>query len=151
MKRTITSLVLLCGISLLSIAQGTKMSREEYIEKYAKLAVQEMQRVGIPASITLAQACLESSNGNSDLSIASNNHFGIKCLSSWQGKRRRQRRMFPRLWQSLWFIHWPLKFPAKRSTICVFIWIWQKRLHFVGIRSETCRLRYESWLSENAH
>lgn len=87
MKRTITSLVLLCCISLLSIAQGTKMSREEYIEKYAKLAVQEMQRVGIPASITLAQACLESSNGNSDLSIASNNHFGIKCHSSWQGKR----------------------------------------------------------------
>ena len=64
-----------------------KMTREEYIEKYAKLAVQEMYRVGIPASITLAQACLESNNGNSDLSIASNNHFGIKCHSSWQGKR----------------------------------------------------------------
>lgn len=69
------------------VAQKAKFTREEYIEKYAKLAVQEMQRVGIPASITLAQACLESNNGNSELSVASNNHFGIKCHKSWQGKR----------------------------------------------------------------
>lgn len=87
MKRKVSFLVLLFCICAASFAQNGKMTREEYIEKYAKLAVQEMHRTGIPASITLAQACLESSNGNSELSIASNNHFGIKCHKSWQGKR----------------------------------------------------------------
>lgn len=62
-------------------------TREEYIQKYRTLAVHEMQRCGIPASIKLAQACLESSNGNSELSRKSNNHFGIKCKSNWTGKR----------------------------------------------------------------
>lgn len=79
--------IVLCVCCCFEMAFSQKMTREEYIEKYAKLAVQEMQRTGIPASITLAQACLESNNGNSDLSVASNNHFGIKCHSSWQGKR----------------------------------------------------------------
>lgn len=45
-----------------------------------------MKRSGIPASIKMAQACLESSNGNSELSQKSNNHFGIKCKSNWTGK-----------------------------------------------------------------
>ena len=61
-------------------------SREEYIDRYRVLAIMEMQRSGVPASITLAQACLESNNGNSRLSKASNNHFGIKCKSYWTGK-----------------------------------------------------------------
>lgn len=87
MKKIVSSLIVLCCVFTNLLAQHTKMTREEYIEKYAKLAVQEMHRVGIPASITLAQACLESGNGNSDLSIASNNHFGIKCHSSWKGKK----------------------------------------------------------------
>ncbi|MFW5851161.1 MAG: glucosaminidase domain-containing protein [Bacteroidota bacterium] len=64
-----------------------KLSREEYISQYAPLAVEEMGRTGVPASITLAQACIESANGNSDLSVAANNHFGIKCHSSWKGKK----------------------------------------------------------------
>ncbi|MEN6454102.1 MAG: glucosaminidase domain-containing protein [Prolixibacteraceae bacterium] len=62
-------------------------SRQEYIEIYRELAVLEMQRTGVPASITLAQACLESGNGNSELSRKSNNHFGIKCKNTWNGKR----------------------------------------------------------------
>lgn len=62
-------------------------SRKEYIERYRELAVLEMQRTGVPASITLAQACLESNNGNSELSRKSNNHFGIKCKNTWNGKR----------------------------------------------------------------
>ncbi len=62
-------------------------SRQEYIEMYRELAILEMQRTGVPASITLAQACLESSNGNSDLSRKSNNHFGIKCKTTWNGMR----------------------------------------------------------------
>ncbi|QIA10021.1 LysM peptidoglycan-binding domain-containing protein [Draconibacterium halophilum] len=46
-----------------------------------------MNRSGIPASITIAQGCLESGNGNSELSRKSNNHFGIKCKKSWKGKK----------------------------------------------------------------
>jgi len=61
--------------------------REQYIKKYRVLAISEMQRSGIPASITLAQACLESNNGISILSRKSNNHFGIKCKSTWNGRK----------------------------------------------------------------
>ncbi len=73
-------------LSLVTMAQRIN-SREEYIQTWRTLAVSEMQRTGVPASITLAQACLESGNGNSELSMKSNNHFGIKCKSTWTGKR----------------------------------------------------------------
>ncbi len=63
------------------------MTRQEYIEKYKDLAIKEMKRSGVPASITLAQGMLESNNGNSRLAIKANNHFGIKCHSSWTGKK----------------------------------------------------------------
>lgn len=69
--------------SVLTAASQT--TRKEYIERYQLLAVGEMIRTGIPASITMAQACLESSDGNSPLSKISNNHFGIKCKSTWTG------------------------------------------------------------------
>ncbi len=62
------------------------MSREEYIKTFSELAMKEMARVGIPASITLAQGCLESNNGNSTLATRGNNHFGIKC-HEWTGKK----------------------------------------------------------------
>lgn len=62
-----------------------------YVEKYKDLAVIEMHRSGIPASITLAQALHESGVGNSDLAIYANNHFGIKCKSYWQGKTYKHR------------------------------------------------------------
>jgi len=68
-------------------AQKTEFSREEYIQKYYKLAISEMERSGIPASITLAQGCWESQNGNSILATDGNNHFGIKCKSEWTGKK----------------------------------------------------------------
>jgi hypothetical protein len=64
----------------------SQTTRKEYIEQYQLLAIEEMNRSGIPASIKMAQACLESSNGNSPLSKMSNNHFGIKCKSTWTGK-----------------------------------------------------------------
>ena len=64
-----------------------QMSREQYIEKYNGLAIIQMSSNGIPASIILAQAILESQNGNSDLASKSNNHFGIKCHSSWTGDK----------------------------------------------------------------
>lgn len=69
-----------------SVKAHMPSSREEYIEKYSDLAIKEMHRTGIPASITLAQAVLESGNGNSTLARNSNNHFGIKCHSDWKGK-----------------------------------------------------------------
>ncbi|NEQ48851.1 MAG: LysM peptidoglycan-binding domain-containing protein, partial [Leptolyngbya sp. SIO3F4] len=69
------------------VAQSESLTRSEYIEKYKPLAIRNMREHRIPASITLAQACLESNNGNSELAKRSNNHFGIKCHSTWKGKR----------------------------------------------------------------
>jgi hypothetical protein len=57
-----------------------------YINNYKDLAISEQQRSGVPASITLAQGIHETLAGTSDLVIASNNHFGIKCKDDWNGK-----------------------------------------------------------------
>ena len=62
-----------------------KITVDEYINTYKDLAISEMQRSGIPASITLAQGILESGNGNSRLAVVGNNHFAIKC-HGWEGK-----------------------------------------------------------------
>jgi hypothetical protein len=56
-----------------------------YIEKYKDVAIAEMKRSGIPASIIMAQAMLESASGLSELSQKANNHFGLKCTSQWTG------------------------------------------------------------------
>lgn len=66
---------------------GQNLTREQYINKYKDIAVTQMHKHKIPASITLAQACLESDNGNSTLARKANNHFGIKCHNAWKGKR----------------------------------------------------------------
>lgn len=60
---------------------------ELYIATYKELAVDEMYRSGIPASIKLAQALVESNSGQSVLAGRANNHFGIKCKSYWDGGR----------------------------------------------------------------
>ncbi len=65
--------------------QAQRMSTEEYIDTYKEMAVIEMIRSGIPASITLAQGILESGSGNSRLAREANNHFGIKCHKEWTG------------------------------------------------------------------
>jgi len=57
----------------------------EYIEKYRELAISEMHRTNIPASIKMAQAILESGLGTSTLATQANNHFGIKCNGGWTG------------------------------------------------------------------
>jgi LysM repeat protein len=61
-------------------------TRSEYITAYSDIAIREMKRTGIPASIKMAQAILESGDGNSTLARRANNHFGIKC-HDWTGRR----------------------------------------------------------------
>lgn len=63
-----------------------EITTEEYIDIYKGLAIREMHRSGVPASITLAQGILESASGNSYLAKSGNNHFGIKC-HDWSGRR----------------------------------------------------------------
>lgn len=81
---------MLCIVLSMSQAAGrradaqSRMTREEYILMYKDIAVNQMLSSGIPASITLAQACLESADGNSRLAREGNNHFGIKC-HGWDG------------------------------------------------------------------
>lgn len=57
----------------------------DYIQTYKNIAISEMHRTGIPASIKLAQGLLESNFGRSELALVGNNHFGIKCGSTWDG------------------------------------------------------------------
>jgi len=84
---TIILNVLLVSIWLDSNAQTTKkITREEYVEMYKEIAIQEMIEFKIPASITLAQGILESGSGNSRLATEANNHFGIKCHQGWEGE-----------------------------------------------------------------
>jgi flagellum-specific peptidoglycan hydrolase FlgJ len=69
------------------VKPSVKTSTQQYIEKYRDVAKKEMERHGIPASITLAQGILESGSGNGKLTMKSNNHFGIKCHKGWKGQR----------------------------------------------------------------
>ena len=84
MKRILIALFLLLGLVCLVAKDDTP--QERYIKKYADMAVKEMIRSGVPASITLAQGMLESGNGQSRLAVQGNNHFGIKCHKGWEGK-----------------------------------------------------------------
>ena len=74
------SVILLCTQSY-----GQRLSVQDYIQKYKNDAVKDMLKTGVPASITMAQALLESENGNSPLAREANNHFGIKCHKEWTG------------------------------------------------------------------
>lgn len=84
-KHITFSLLFLIATSAAGLAQSSP--RTEYILKYSQIAVDEMNRSGIPASITLAQGILESGNGLSELAKKSNNHFGIKCHGTWNGEK----------------------------------------------------------------
>ncbi|TAL69382.1 MAG: LysM peptidoglycan-binding domain-containing protein [Bacteroidetes bacterium] len=67
------------------LSSGSDLSAEDYINEYKDLAVSEMKRTGIPASITLAQGMIESDFGRSTIAREGNNHFGIKCHDDWTG------------------------------------------------------------------
>ncbi len=84
MKRFV---LVILGLVVFKLAEAQKITPEEYIERYKEVAITEMNLYGIPASITMAQACLESNFGNSMLARKANNHFGIKCHSNWTGKK----------------------------------------------------------------
>lgn len=80
--RKLHLILILSALSFAAFSQ--KNTREEYIVEYQKIAIREMQSYGIPASITIAQGILESSDGNGYLATEANNHFGIKC-HDWDG------------------------------------------------------------------
>ena len=75
----------LLGMAKLLPAQNTDQITN-YVNTYKLLAIAEMQRSGVPASIILAQGIHETQAGTSDLVLASNNHFGIKCKTGWTGQ-----------------------------------------------------------------
>ena len=83
LKSILSVLGLFIGITTL-LAQS--QTRRDYIQQYQDIAVSEMERTGIPASIKMAQAILESGDGRSLLARKANNHFGIKCGGKWNGK-----------------------------------------------------------------
>ncbi|MEY3538867.1 MAG: hypothetical protein RL188_284 [Bacteroidota bacterium] len=89
MKQTI----LLFTISFLAVQIGWTQNNKvtlAYVAQYKEIAMKEMKRTGIPASITLAQAIVESNSGESNLAKNYNNHFGIKCKSDWKGAKTYQ-------------------------------------------------------------
>lgn len=85
-RKTILFFSLLSAVT--SHAQNAEAIKD-YINTYKDIAIKEMQRTGVPASITLAQGIHESGAGMSKLTVTSNNHFGIKCKSDWTGESLR--------------------------------------------------------------
>lgn len=77
--------ILLFTAPLVTMAQSE--IAKAYIQKYKHIAIKEMKRTGVPASITLAQAIVESASGESNLAKNANNHFGIKCKTEWTGEK----------------------------------------------------------------
>ncbi|MBL7820852.1 MAG: glucosaminidase domain-containing protein [Saprospiraceae bacterium] len=73
-------------VLLLMVSARPVSVQEKYIEQFKFLAISEMDRSGIPASIKMAQGLLESMAGRSELAIQANNHFGIKCKNNWNGE-----------------------------------------------------------------
>lgn len=87
-KSTMSKRCIVFAVSLFVMALVSAQSAQykAYINKYKDLAIEQMERYNIPASITLAQALLESNAGQSELARQSNNHFGIKC-HNWTGSK----------------------------------------------------------------
>lgn len=78
-------IVLVFFVQPLSANDG-RQAIYDYIDIYKDIAISEMERTGIPASIKMAQAILESNAGRSQLALKANNHFGIKCGNDWSGR-----------------------------------------------------------------
>ena len=85
MKFTNILILLLVNTFSLTANNPAKEARQSYIDQFSSIAMFEMQRSGVPASIILAQGIIESNSGNSQLALDSKNHFGIKC-KEWNGR-----------------------------------------------------------------
>ncbi|MBQ8099026.1 MAG: glucosaminidase domain-containing protein [Bacteroidaceae bacterium] len=86
MTRLVRILALIIGGLLLPLSLSAQREHyQNYINQYMVMAVEQMERYKIPASITLAQGLLESNAGQSRLATEGKNHFGIKCGGSWTG------------------------------------------------------------------
>ena len=83
-------LTLILSMTILSGWSQNNPTTIAYIAQYKAIAMKEMKRTGVPASITLAQAIVESNSGESNLAKNHNNHFGIKCKSDWTGAKTYQ-------------------------------------------------------------
>ena len=88
MKRIIFSFLCMFVAFQTAISQTMTWNQryQNYFDKYKDVAVEQMLKYRIPASITLAQGVLESAAGNSELATKANNHFGIKC-NGWTGRK----------------------------------------------------------------
>jgi LysM repeat protein len=75
--------VFLFSMAVSKILTAQYITVDQYVAQYKDIAIREMRRMGVPAAISLAQGILETENGNSELVKKSNNHFGIKCKSTW--------------------------------------------------------------------
>ncbi|MDR0828679.1 MAG: glucosaminidase domain-containing protein [Prevotellaceae bacterium] len=84
MKKTIITIAFFAAVLAVSAQNSKKIT--DYIKQYQNFAIAQQALHGIPASITMAQAILESQSGESMLAQKANNHFGIKCGSNWSGK-----------------------------------------------------------------
>ncbi len=89
MKQPILLILILCMTIQIGWTQNNQITIA-YIAQYKAIAMKEMKRTGVPASITLAQGILESNSGESNLAKNHNNHFGIKCKSDWTGAKAYQ-------------------------------------------------------------
>lgn len=95
-KYIFTSLLLLSSLGISAatpealldkVMTSSVADQQDYIKRYKKVAMREMERTGVPASIKLAQGLLESNSGKSSLARSAKNHFGIKCGSQWNGDK----------------------------------------------------------------
>ena len=84
--RSIITIVSFSAVLGVNAGVEKQISKKEYVEQWRTTAVQQMIQYKIPASITMAQAILESGSGNSELARKGNNHFGIKC-HDWEGEK----------------------------------------------------------------
>ena len=89
MKKSIRLILIFCMTIQIGWTQNNATTIA-YIAQYKAIAMKEMKRTGVPASITLAQGILESNSGESTLAKKHNNHFGIKCKSDWTGAKAYQ-------------------------------------------------------------
>ena len=87
MKKTTILFLLMSAFCVQAHAQSSQNQQYlQYIAQWRDVVVDNQKRFGIPASIIMAQALLESAAGTSELATQANNHFGIKCTSDWTGK-----------------------------------------------------------------